>query len=1325
MSAYLFLDVETTGTNPTRNDIIQLAAIIVIDGVRQLKTFNQHCQPMDWATIEDEALNVNGITRDQLLTFQSLPMMLEKFVSFVKDATSEKLIMAGYCVSFDRSFVSSSFHKIGKDDLFRSLFKPDIHDVHKRAKAAKEQLGIKSLKLVNVAAVLGIELDNAHDALADINATVLVDEALGKMLEDDGIVAIPLDKISFNLPEIPHLHLHSEYSYRDSVSSIDDWIEWAKQNKVSGIAFPDHDIAASTYKAIRSSTQDFTVVPAVSFLLDINGDKSWCPRINAWATSNDGYKHIIKLASSGWDNKYTVDDKVSYPAISLADLNGIKDVVFGSGCEKGLLCQDNNTFSYEEGLARVKKVTDVVGHSNLVLELLPFDIVAKFDSSAGFKGISKTPQISDGNLSKAINILITQLVDKNKYKHIISTSAHFIMPEDKMIQDVVSRSAFKDGRYFHESRHQRTTAECYTVLVRHLGGWFNDDSFIAAAQNAEEIVNKAKNIKIKYDYHLPKIKMPIEITNKTSDYDLQLYYFMMTKIKEHGRWSDDPVYLARFKKELDVIWKNKTLNFIPYFLIYEDIGSFARDNGILQGIARGSAGGSLISYYLRIIHIDPIKENLPFERFLSHARINAGSFPDIDSDYAFREPILAYLKEKYNVGFAQIGTLLTFKTKNAIKDAMYSIYGRNRADSEILSLCNTIEDSPQGIDELQFLYGYTDSEGEHHRGHLEKNTVLQAFFKQYPEAASIVKRLIGLPRATGRHASGFVISSIDIAAERIPIMFMDDGTDIKMPVTQYEAAMVDKSGLIKADILGVTTIGTITECIKLIKTRSGLDYLEENDNGIASIYRLPEDTAVYEDFYYKRTDSSFQFNTGLIKSLIQEFAPLKRSDLSNLTALARPGALDVQVEDGVSATQWYMDVRNNKRSPKYIHPDLESILAETNSVICFQEQLMEILVKFCGYSLEESDVIRSAIAKKKKDVMTKAFEKVRIETVKLGWTLDQAEELCKVLTAYSNYSFNRSHSRAYGELGYITMYLKHNHPLEWWCAELNSCLDKNNSEEKIRSYTILLGSMIVPPTLSRPSNRFEIHGDKINAPLSIVKGIGAASIAEIMKHGSYSSLREFATKVSPRCNGGHFAALVRARVADDFMDKTIPYAQARVKLLQEYTEIKKCKPLPNDVSQVDPLSIFLAERSANKCFNKTLMADDTLLAFVKSQWSLLRSTNKKAIPLMMGSVPIVGSVKAARAILEKQDEIEIGFIGLYCGSEVQKGIGKASGKPWSKLEISISDGIEVLRCDWWRKDKALRLPIDSIFYVKGKLKLGWRDMPVIEVQEVQRLGEEE
>jgi DNA polymerase III alpha subunit len=245
--------------------------------------------------------------------------------------------------------------------------------------------------------------------------------------------------------------------------------------------------------------------------------------------------------------------------------------------------------------------------------LLPVDIQKRFDKLYGFTAYNTPKAIAVQNRSKVINKLAWQLKNEENYKLIISSIAHFIEEDDKIVQDCKMKNA----------------KEQFAILESHLGE-FSIEHWNECKANAEEIVALAKDIKIVHKYHLPKIEIPKTILAKTEDYDKQTYYLMMAKIKEHGRWNDSPEYISRFKKEIDVIWKNEAMNFIPYFLVYEDIGNYARSQGILQGLARGSAGGCLISYYLKITHLDPIACDLPFERFLSHARIKAGSWPDID-----------------------------------------------------------------------------------------------------------------------------------------------------------------------------------------------------------------------------------------------------------------------------------------------------------------------------------------------------------------------------------------------------------------------------------------------------------------------------------------------------------------------------------------------------------------------------------------------------------------------------------------------------------------------------------------------------------------------
>jgi DNA polymerase-3 subunit alpha len=1337
MKAYLYLDTETTGLSSSTNEIIQLACVPLIDG-KSGPHFNEFCQPTNWNSIDQKSIEVHGIAVDQMKTFQSPYEMLDKFIAYVSQF-GVKFVIAGYNSNFDKAFIGALFARNGRSKEYSRLFLNEVRDVHARAKAVKDKLQSNKLKLVNLAEEFGIEI-KAHDALSDIQATIEVDRRLSAIIgEDFEEVSIKDDRFDLQLPELPQLHIHSEYSNTDSVTSVEEWVYWAYSKGVKAVAFPDHNWAASLYKAtnIKSvlekvnkahklslTENDIKIVPAISLnVTDPSNGLEQPFRLNAWAISNTGYCNLLKLASMGWDS--AIDDSgVTTSIIKIEDvIDHQEGVVFGTGCEKGLvgtllLCSNDKK-------VEASKLAKIIGHlDRVVLELLPFDVVKYFDKGIGFRNFQKSKSIPDGNLTKAINSLIMDAVDSYGCKFIISTAAHFIDPDDKVFQDVVSKSSFKDKRFFYDTRYQRSLNECFAILKRHLGDRFSVDHIDIARATAEDMIEASTAVVVKHDYHLPKIQIPDSIVQNTSDYDKQLYLLLMAKIKEHGRWSNDPEYVARFKKELDVIWKNSKLNFIPYFLMYEDICAYARSQGILQNLARGSAGGCLISYYLKIIHIDPIKEHLPFERFLSHARINAGSFPDIDLDLGQRGPVLKYLADKYKAGFAQIGTFQRFKTKNAIKDAMFAVFGRNRADKEIMDVCDTIPDSPQGLDEDKFLYGYRDSEGVAHKGHLEQNETLQIFFKQYPEIEQITKKLIGLPKGMGRHASAFVISTLDLSSQRVPTMLFDDPDIGKVAVTQFEAPMVEKSGLVKADVLGLTTVKTLESVVSLIKTRKDIDLLEEDNKGVQFLYRLPEDNKVYEDFYKRKTDSSFQFNTDLIKGYIQKFAPTRRQDLSDLTALCRPGALDVEFAPGVSATQFYIDVRNGDKEPEYIHPDLADVLAETNGVVVYQEQLMSILVQFCGYSLEESDQIRSAIAKKKRDVMLKTFDRIRSETMSKGWTIEQANKLCDVVTAYSNYSFNRSHSRAYSELGYITMYLKHHYPLEWWAAELN-----NSEENKIRHYVTILGDKITPPSLHAPDDKFTIVGDRIAAPLSAVKGLGPSSIKAIIKRGPYSSVEDFILKMSTGVNSSHFWALLKAGVFDEMAPVSISIPEARQEFIKLFKSLKKVKTIPPEVNQNSPLDMFLNQRDIYKCFNKVLLADPLIRQEISATWPSMRETRRKDIPLAFGSaptIPVISSIAVASKLIDAQersesnDKIKVAMVGLFQSSTHRSGISKR-GKPWSKVDIVLSDGLSTIECAQWDQKRALRYPTNSLVYVMGYVKRGWKGSPSIEVLEVERL----
>lgn len=1338
---FLWIDVETTGRFADKHDIIQLACIPFINGKRQ-QSFNEFCQPLSWNTIEQGAIDVHGITIDKMKTFQRQSAMLNKFIEYIK-SFGVKFVISGFNVGFDKRFLSSTFSKHGRENEFFSFFDLQIHDTYARAQTVKSKLGTENLKLATLAKHYKIEI-NAHDALSDIAATIGVDYQIGKLLGEDDFHEIEQQadvEITAQFPEPAQLHIHSMYGMVESVATVDEWAEWCIKTKTPGFSVVDHGSAISIFgvaglknKKDKNKQQVYpglVGIPGVGLytILDQSKPDDIYP-VSAWAISNEGYFNLMKLASIGYENIIEIDG-INIPRVSLQDINQYSSGIrFGTADANGAVgnkIAEGDLAAAEEAF---KRYVDTFG-DKLYVEFNPISTTYTFSAKKGFQRIKKNAIVKDGDLNKAYNLFLANMVDQYSLSCVPVSGAHFIEPNDKLIQDCIARNSYASGKSYNESYHAKTANTLFIELKRHLGDWLTEDKFSVWIKNTHDVMEMARDIDIKYDYHLPEIEIPDHIKAKTDDYNKQVYYLTVEKCMAHGRWNNDPKYVERFKKEINVIMKNKRVNFLPYFLLYEEICTYARSQGIMQNIGRGSAGGCLLSYYLKIIHIDPVRADLPFERFLSFARIDGGSFPDIDCDFGDRDPIIRHLREKYNIGFAQVGTYLKMKTKNAIKDAMWALYGTNREDPNIKAICELIPDSPQGVDEYDFLYGYTDKEDTYHPGVVEIYEEVANYFKQYPAVEEMVKRLIGVVRGCSRHPSAYVISTVDLSHSRIPTMKMfDKEAGEWVTVTQFEAPMVEACGLVKADILGVTTINVVSDCMKLVKEATGVDYMEEDDKGVALIYRLPEDPKVYKDFYNKKTDSSFQFNTNLIKGYIQQFAPTEREHLSAMTALCRPGALDapfmndeITLEDNVTAAQYYMDVRNGKRKLGYLHKDLAS--CTTNGIFVYQEEVMKFLVDIAGYTLEEADQIRGAISKKKHDVMMSTFTRIREATSKRGWTKEQSDAICNQIQAFARYSFNRSHSACYGELGYITMFMKHHHRLEWWTSVLNSVNDSKGAkkEEKLRHYMTLLGSVVQPPSIAAPSNRFIILDDHIVAPLSVLKSIGPASINELVSKGPFINLDDYMTRVAHnKVNAGHFSALVQGRAVDALMDKSLPYPEARKKLLDDYVAKRKCKKFSDKIYDIDPLAIFLMERDINRCFNKNLLEDPAISMVIESKMSALEYTGRKNVPFIYNdTVHVLGSIRVAERMIAQEHSGEVGMILLFDSSTHNSGISKKSKRKWTHVKSTLTDGFLLMEGVWWDKDKALGWPKNSIVFVKGKLSDGWGGVPNISITHMERI----
>jgi len=625
MLSLCFIDVETTGRFADKHDIVQLACIPIVKGVKQ-KPFNEFCKPKNFDTIEDEAIAVHGISRSKMMTFQNQEDLLDHLVSYLSSFNT-RFIIAGFNVGFDKQFISHLFNKNGRSKDFFSLFDINIHDTLSRARSIKNQIHSENMKLETLAKYWNIQI-KAHDAISDIEATIEVDNKIGKLLGEQEFTYTEHEKVEVpDFKEMAHLHLHSMYDMVESIPHPKDWKQWCASINSPGYSIVDHCSAVSL-SVVNKLNKDSGPrgVPGCGLIVDIDGEL--CD-LNAWAISNEGYFNLNYLASVGYDNHLEIDG-VKKSVISMRQLvDNSLGLLFGVGSPNGflgkLLLKDDKSAV----LNMIQSLSSVL-KDKLFIELTAIDITHTYSSKLGFQVIGKTKDVRDSNVAKALNNILFDFATENSLNMLAVSAACFIDKSDKLLQDIVAKNSYSSGKCYYEVYDAKPTREIYRILKQHLSDKLSVEAFNTIIDNSIDIVEKSSCIDVSFSYSLPKADIPGHIREKTDDYNKQTYYLLVEKCKHHGRWRDDPIYIDRFKKEVDVILNNKALNFIPYFLLYEDIATFARSKGIMQGIARGSAGGSLISYYLKIIHIDPIAADLPFERFLSHARINAGSLPDID-----------------------------------------------------------------------------------------------------------------------------------------------------------------------------------------------------------------------------------------------------------------------------------------------------------------------------------------------------------------------------------------------------------------------------------------------------------------------------------------------------------------------------------------------------------------------------------------------------------------------------------------------------------------------------------------------------------------------
>ena len=602
------------------------------------------------------------------------------------------------------------------------------------------------------------------------------------------------------------------------------------------------------------------------------------------------------------------------------------------------------------------------------------------------------------------------------------------------------------------------------------------------------------------DTMLPKFPVPGEKTSAQF-----LYELCEAAMLEMGVTT--PVYVNRLKEELAVIHE---MGFDDYFLIVWDIMRHARETGIQTGAGRGSAAGSLVAYLLHITGVDPIRYNLLFERFLNRERY---TMPDIDLDFPDdkREDILAYIVSKYgNQNVAQIVTFGTLGAKQVIRDVC-KVFGEN-----IITVQKFSNNIAQGKVTLEQTY----KENKAFREHVESSERNRKLYQ-------VAKSLEGLPRHSSVHAAGVVLSQ-DVLTKTVPLMKRDKGYSASLQesdwmLTQYAMQAVEKVGLLKMDLLGLSNLTLLHKAIQQTQkiTKKAID-----------ITKIPlDDARTFELFQKAQTNGIFQFESDGIRRVLKDMQPTAFEDLVAVLALYRPGPME-QIPH-------FINRKKGTEIVQYPHTSLQKILEPTYGILVYQEQVMQAASEMAGFTLGEADILRRAIGKKNSDAIAAQKEKFVHGALSKGYKQEDAETVYDYIEKFANYGFNKSHAVAYAMLSYQLAYLKANYPTAFFTALFQNASVKS---AKLQDYLVearQLGIKILPPSINRSFADFVADDSGVIVGLNNIKGIRRDFVESIVKnryeYGPFKGFQDFAYRMGAQYTKEPLLlALINAGAFDEF-----------------------------------------------------------------------------------------------------------------------------------------------------------------------------------------------
>ena len=669
-------------------------------------------------------------------------------------------------------------------------------------------------------------------------------------------------------------------------------------------------------------------------------------------------------------------------------------------------------------------------------------------------------------------------------------------PKTEMYEAHDALICISEGAYVdQQANRRRLTAEHYFKSQSEMVTLFAD--LPEAIENTLEIAKRCAFKSYKRDPILPKFADDeVAELRRMANEGLQ----KRLAVIPHAATLEE--YQARLDFELGII---EGMGFPGYFLIVADFIQWGKDQGIAVGPGRGSGAGSLVAYALTITDLDPLRYSLLFERFLNPERV---SMPDFDIDFCMdrREEVIQYVQEKY--GRDKVGQIITFGallSKAAVRDVgrvLQMPYGQVDRLSKMIPV--------EGVKPVS----------------IEKALADEPRLREAARDEEVVARLLnygqqveGLLRNASTHAAGVVIG--DRPLDALVPLYKDPRSD--MPATQFNMKWVEQAGLVKFDFLGLKTLTVIENAIEIIHAQGREIHLSADGTELyvpapgteGDINAIPlDDEASYKLYSDARTVAVFQVESSGMMDALRRMKPDCIEDIIALVALYRPGPMENIPK--------FCEVKNGKSERDKLHPSIDHILDETQGIIVYQEQVMQIAQEMAGYSLGGADLLRRAMGKKIQEAMDAERPKFLEGSAKNGVDKAKALEVWHLLDKFANYGFNKSHAAAYAVVSYQTAWLKANHPVEFMAGVMNCDIHLTDKlsvyAEEVRKPSERggLGLTIVPPCVNRSDARFSSREGHLIYGLGALKNVGVDAIELVVKGRDdkpFATLYDFARRV--------------------------------------------------------------------------------------------------------------------------------------------------------------------------------------------------------------------